>query len=149
VKQGRIIRNAEASAFEKTTMTEADQVRFLAKQKIRSSLSTGQEWRLLRQAVDAVRGGQALADAYHDYERQRRDLLALQIVLTDFRLYWEAIGDALAGREKIIIDAEKVPGKRTLLLFDPDQWRVPVPMIVPDRRSMRERNPRSDPEERQ
>jgi len=144
VRQGQIIRRAESSAFEKTTMAHAGQVRFLAQQKIRASLSPQQEWLLLRDAVDAVRGGQALADAYRDYDRRRREALTLQMLLTDFRLYW----DALAGREKIIIDAEKIPGKRNFLLFDPDQLKMPMPMFVPDRGPMRQRSSRPDiPEE--
>ena len=33
-----------------------------------------------------------------------------------------------------MIDAEKISGRRNLLLLDPDQFRVPVPMfLTPDR----------------
>jgi hypothetical protein len=47
------------------------------------------------------------------------------------------MGEALAGREKMIIDAEKVPGRRQLFLADPEQFRVPVPVLVPSERFRR------------
>jgi len=35
------------------------------------------------------------------------------------------------GRDKIIIDADKVPGRRHLLLIDPEQFRLPFPFALP------------------
>ncbi len=55
----------------------------------------------------------------------------LQAALTDFRLYWDALAQALAGREKVIIDADKVPGRRHLLFLDPEQFRFPFPFTIP------------------
>ncbi|GIW81088.1 MAG: hypothetical protein KatS3mg105_2895 [Gemmatales bacterium] len=52
--------------------------------------------------------------------------------LTDFRMFWDAIGGALNGRSKIIIDADKVPGRRQLLIFDPEDLRPP-PVFLPNR----------------
>jgi Cu+-exporting ATPase len=54
--------------------------------------------------------------------------------LTDFRLFWDALAQALAGRDKIIIDADEVPGRRNLLLVDPESWRIPA--LAPTRRSL-------------
>jgi hypothetical protein len=104
---------------------------------------------LLREAVKAVPGGQSLASAYQQYEQRRRAAIALQTTLTDFRLFWDALAVSLSGRDKLIIDAENVPGRRQLLLFDPEQFRVPVPVLVsPDRKSMPPRSPRIEvPEE--
>ena len=40
----------------------------------------------------------------------------------------------------MIVDADKVPGRRQLLLLDPEQFRVPVPMLAPpERGSLRSR----------
>ncbi len=49
----------------------------------------------------------------------------------DFRLFWDAITEALAGREKIIIDADRVPGRRHLFLADPGRIGVPVLPATP------------------
>jgi len=79
--------------------------------------------------------------AFRDYERRRTQRITLLTTLTEFRLFWDALGQALAGREKILVDADKVPGRRQLLLFDPDQMRMPAPMIVPpDRGPLRRMN---------
>ena len=82
-------------------------------------------------AIGEMRAGKAAAAAYEDYKRHCAEQLALQPGLTDFRLFWTALGRALGGRDKIIIDADKVPGRRNLLLMDPDQFKVPVPMLAP------------------
>ncbi|HZZ77861.1 MAG TPA: cation-translocating P-type ATPase family protein [Gemmataceae bacterium] len=66
--------------------------------------------------------------------------------LMDYRLYWDAIGKALAGREMLLIDSDKVSGKRNLMLFDPELFRVPVPILMrpdPELRSPL-RGPRDD-----
>ncbi len=57
-----------------------------------------------------------------DAKRQQRSL-ATAAVLTDFRLYWEATVGVLAGRDKVLIDADKLPGRRHLLLVDPEARR--------------------------
>ncbi len=144
VRKDLIVRQAEADYRETVRLAEASQASFLARRQVRTSLTPQQEWRLFRDAVAAVRGGQAVRDAYRDYEQRRQDLLAVQKVLTDFRLYWDALGAVLAGREKIIVDADKVPGRRHLFLFDPDKFRVPFPVLMPERNAPRSRGPRPD-----
>ena len=46
--------------------------------------------------------------------------------LTDFRIYWDVLTNALRGRDLVLIDADNVKGQRNLFLFDPDQWRPPL-----------------------
>ena len=53
------------------------------------------------------------------------------LLLVDFRLYWDNLARALSGRELLLIDADQVRGQRNLMLFDPDQLRIPVPMWLP------------------
>ena len=54
--------------------------------------------------------------------------------LMKFALYWDAIGNALSGREMLLIDSDKVAGRRNLMLFDPELFRVPFPVPVPQER---------------
>ena len=104
-----------------------------------------QEWSLAAEALEEVLAGRSPTAAFADYERRRNELIALQIALTDFRLYWDTLGRALAGRDKLLIDAEHLPGRRQLLMFALDQLRVPVPMMgLPDR-APRSTGPREDP----
>jgi hypothetical protein len=60
--------------------------------------------------------------------------MQVQAILTDFRLFWNAVGQALTGRDKLIVDADNVAGRRQLLLVDPELFRIPVPMMgLPER----------------
>jgi Cu+-exporting ATPase len=134
VKEDQILRQAEADKQQKIREADASKGRFLARWEARVRLDPQEEWQLFGDAVKAVVDGQAVAAAYRDYERHRQERVAAQKSLTDFRLFWDALGEALTGREKIIIDADKVPGRRQLLLFDPDQFRVPAPILIPPER---------------
>jgi regulator of protease activity HflC (stomatin/prohibitin superfamily) len=131
VKAQQIKRQARVGAHETVTTAEAAQAAFLARQAVRSHLSAHTEWRLLKDAFWAVWRGQPPVAAYENYERHRQALLALQTALTDFRLYWDALAQALVGHEKVIIDADRVPGRRHLLLVDPEQFRYPFPVAIP------------------
>jgi Cu+-exporting ATPase len=136
VKALQITRQAGAAAHEIVTSAAAAQASFLARQAVRAHLSAGEEWQLAKAALLAVWRGQSSTAAYQDYSHRRQARLAVQAALTDFRLYWDALAQALSGRDKIIIDADQVPGRRHLLLIDPEQFRYPLPGAVP-----RERNP--------
>jgi regulator of protease activity HflC (stomatin/prohibitin superfamily) len=124
---------AQAAANETIKQAEAAKVAFQARFRMRHRLSLADEWRLLRAAARACRAGQKPETVYQDYQRQRRECLTLQAALTDFRLFWDALAQALAGRDKVIIDADQVPGRRHLWLMEPDQFRVPVPLPSTER----------------
>lgn len=49
--------------------------------------------------------------------------------LNDFRLFWDALGAALRGRDLVILDTDKLPGRRQFLLFDPGA--IPWPALAP------------------
>jgi Cu+-exporting ATPase len=89
-----------------------------------------QALRLVRQAEAAARDKVRLAEAARDAFLARQRVRAQgsdQASLTDFRLYWDALGRALAGRDKVLIDSDRVPGRRQLFLFDPEPLRAPLP----------------------
>ena len=46
--------------------------------------------------------------------------------LTEFRLTWGALAVALGGRAKVIVDSDRIPGRRQLLLYDPGSLPPPV-----------------------
>ena len=98
---------------------------------------------LAAQAVDAVLRGQPLAEVSATQARRRDTLQQRQAALTDFRIYWESLGQALMGRDIILIDADNIRGQRNLFLFDPDSLRAPLlqtPVVprTPMRRTSRE-----------
>ena len=69
-----------------------------------------------------------------DKDRKRFEALYLarkeHRELVDFQVYWNSVSKSLSGRELLLIDSDKVGVKRNLMLFDPEQFRVPVPIIV-------------------
>jgi Cu+-exporting ATPase len=128
----QVVRQARATAHETVRQAEAAQAVFLTRHAQRNELGLGQELALLRDAAIELWRGHTPTSVYGEYERRRRDQCAAQAALTDFRLYWDAIAGALVGRDKIIIDADRVPGRRHLLLLDPDQFRMPM-LLPPER----------------
>jgi Cu+-exporting ATPase len=131
----RIVLRARAARTEKIKQAEADTITFLLRSKARKELSFSRELSLCTDAMAAVFRGESPEQAAAEYQRRRQAMIALQGTLTDFRLFWEALAQALSGRDLVLIDADKVAGRRHLLLLDPDQFRVPVPMLVPNRGS--------------
>jgi Cu+-exporting ATPase len=124
-------RRAEAARAEQVGAADSARDVFLARNGARAELSTETKWILALDAIGEMRGGKTPANAYEQYKRRCAEQLALQPGLTDFRLFWTALGRALGGREKIIIDANKVPGRLNMLMMDPEQFKVPVPILAP------------------
>jgi regulator of protease activity HflC (stomatin/prohibitin superfamily) len=134
------VRRAEAERYEKVRRARARLNEFLARYRARARLSAAQEWALARAAFIAFGNGKSAEEAGKEYQRRRGEARAAQEALTDFRLYWEQVAGALAGREKVIIDADKVPGRRHLWLVP----FAPLPFPMPGM-SLPERAPRSRP----
>jgi regulator of protease activity HflC (stomatin/prohibitin superfamily) len=126
----RLVAQARAAKVEKIKLAEGDRDAFLAQARARSTLDFSDELRLTRDAVDAVLAGRPVDETEQQRQAQRRELLARQAALVDFRLFWETAAKALAGRELVLIDADNVRGQRQLMLFDPDLLRTPIPMFL-------------------
>jgi Cu+-exporting ATPase len=139
------IRIAKAERFAKEAGARGRRDEFLARYRARTTLGMAKEWELLRPTVNSVLGGQAPADALRDYRKRRGEALAGQVLVHDFRRYWERLGQSLSGREKVFIDADNVPGRRTLWLgpFQPPRVLLPPP-AYPERTPMR--RPPEEPE---
>jgi Cu+-exporting ATPase len=130
----KTVRAAEAAKDETIKQAEAERDVFLARQQARSELSWRQEAYLLGEAAQELMNHRKPADVYAEYTEKRREWTRVQATLTDFRLFWSAVGQALTGRDKLIVDADNVPGRRQLLLVDPELFRIPVPMMgLPER----------------
>ena len=117
-------------------MENRDQKKYDAEKEALAKVHTAESesTRILTQAASlrAEKVGAATADA------QR--FLALSQArkahpgLTDFRIFWEVVGQSLMGRDLILVDSDKVAGQRNLWLIDPDMLRAPAPMIAPQER---------------
>jgi heavy metal translocating P-type ATPase len=126
-----LVRSAEAAAREKTETAKAARDTFLAWYRLRNQLPPEEEARLIGETADAILAGQNVGAAASDYLYYRDQRLAGRRFLTDFRLSWAALTEVLRNRDKVIIDAEQVPGRRHLFLIDPDLIR-PALLVPPE-----------------
>jgi hypothetical protein len=124
-------REAEADYLKKVLLARANQAAFASRYRVRTSLDLAEEWRLISIAWREVGKGRPVAEVGEEYHRRREEALAMQAVLTDFRLYWDSLSAALNNRDKIIIDADKVPGRRNLWLIPPGPFGLPLPGMMP------------------
>jgi Cu+-exporting ATPase len=144
-KSLQTVRKAESDALDKVRRAEAMRDAVTARVRARKGLAWDQEWALCRDTVlgyladpqpdDAER----LRQAARRYQERRNEAIARQAALTDFRLYWDALTFALTDREKVVIDAENVPGRRHLWLMPFEGLPFPWPA------AMAPRDPREGP----
>ncbi|HWG41582.1 MAG TPA: cation-translocating P-type ATPase family protein [Gemmataceae bacterium] len=127
----KVIRDAEADRLQRIRFAQANKVAFEARYAARSRLDFAEEWRLLSAAWKEMSKGWPASAVGEEYLRRREEALARQEVLTDFRLYWDALSEALTNRDKIIIDADKVPGRRNLWLMPLSPFGLPMPGMTP------------------
>jgi Cu+-exporting ATPase len=139
-KSKEIVYSARAARTEKILQAEGYRDAFLARSAARHTLDLEQEWRLFCAALAETLAGLPSAQVEENSQRRRRAALALNATLTDFRLFWDTLGQALQGRQLVLIDAERVPGRRHLLLLDPELLRPPAPILLPPR-GLPERRP--------
>ncbi len=122
----RTVREAESRAAESVALAEAARDSFADWHRARTNLDPGTEARLAAEQIAAVLGGADGYAALADYRLRRNELLSVQRSLTDFRFALDATVAALGGRQKIVVDTDRLPGRRQLLLFDPQQLAPPV-----------------------
>ncbi|QVL33328.1 cation-translocating P-type ATPase family protein [Telmatocola sphagniphila] len=113
---GYLTRIAEAAAAEKVRQAEGARDAFLAWVKFRSQITEDEERAIQTQIAEP-----------QQREKARAELLTMKRQLTEFRLSLEAAVQFLKGRDKVLIDADKVPGKRSFFLLDPEVLKVIMP----------------------
>ena len=60
-----------------------------------------------------------------DLAARRQKVLAERRFFIESRLAARAVVDVFRSRDKVLVDAADVPGKRQLFLLDPDLLRMP------------------------
>jgi regulator of protease activity HflC (stomatin/prohibitin superfamily) len=136
-----LLARARTAKTDKVKRAAGDKERFLARSQARSQLSWSQELLLAMDQTEALLAGTPLEQARKNTDERRRRLALVQSALTDLRLFWDSAAKALAGREMILIDSDKLHGRRQLFLLDPEQLRVPLPMFFPSERDPPPRSP--------
>ena len=125
----KLVHQAEADASRKLFEATANRDAFLAWLRERNALSDAEENQLKADRETRLRAGVDAATVEKEIAAARERMRANRKWLTEFRLALAATAAVLAGRDKIILDADLVPGRRTIYLFDPELFRVPVPKM--------------------
>ena len=121
----RVARKAESDAFARTEAAKADAAAFAAWVKARTQLSPEAEAKYRVERGQRVTAGESPTAVDKDLADRRAKLLADQRLMIDTRLALLAAVEALKGRDKVLIDAGDLPGKRQLFVVDPDVLRLP------------------------
>jgi Cu+-exporting ATPase len=127
----RTVRQAEAEACRKVADATAARDVFLAWQRERTELSPDEEAALARELESRTKAGEDHSIVAKEIDTRRKRTLETRRFLTDFRLSLQATVGVLAGRDKILIDADNLPGKRHLMLADPEGFKLPPGIMRP------------------
>ncbi len=137
----RTVRQAESASVQKVAEASAARDAFLAWAKSRSMLTSEEEAKLSTELEARVKSGLDRATLTKELNERRKQLLATRRLLTDFRLSLDAVTLVLRGRDKIFVDVESLPGKRHLLLMDPETPRLPPIAFPPQSPAPRDNGP--------
>ena len=137
----RTVRQAESASVQKVAEASAARDAFLAWAKSRSILTSDEEAKLSTEFEARTKAGQDRNTVTKELDERRKQLLATRRLLTDFRLSLDAVTLVLRGRDKIFVDVESLPGKRHLLLMDPETPRLPPIAFPPQSPAPRDNGP--------
>ncbi len=140
----RTVRSAQADAYRRTAEALATRDVMLGWQAARNSLAPEEETKLNAELEDRVKRGQERSAVAAEINTRRQQSIATRRSLTDFRLGLAAITAVLKSRDKILIDADKLPGTRKLYLIDPDllpRMQPSIPLAFPRGADQREKDP--------
>jgi regulator of protease activity HflC (stomatin/prohibitin superfamily) len=121
----RVLKRAEADAHAKREAAAAERDAFLAWHAVRNKLTPEEDAALAAERAKRIAAGEDTAAVDKDLAVRRAKRLAERRFLIENRLTVQAIVDVLKARDKVLIDAGDVPGRRHLFLVDPDLLRMP------------------------
>jgi len=126
----RVLKRAEADAHATRQAAAADRDAFLAWHAVRWQLAPEEQAVLVEQWLQRIAGGESVPWVVLDIAQMQARTLVVRRFLIEYRLSLRAVVDVLRQRDKVLIDAEEIPGRRHLFLVDPELLRMPS-LIVP------------------
>jgi Cu+-exporting ATPase len=127
----RAVSRAETEANRAVEEAKANRDAFLAWHAVRTELTADEQkdWAAERDA--RVKAGESIAAVEKELAERKARVLADRRRLIQARLAARAAADAFRGRDKVLVDAADLPGRRQLLLFDPDLLRAAPGVVGP------------------
>ena len=126
----RVLKRAEAEAHARREAAKADRDAFLAWHAVRDKLAPDEEAMLAAELEKRVKAGATRESVEKEFAALRARTLAERRFLIESRLTMQAVVEVLRSRDKVMVDAPDVPGRRHLFLIDPDLLRMPS-LVVP------------------
>ena len=120
-----VLKRTEAEKHARLEGANADRDAFLAWHLVRAKLTDAEEAALATERANRVAAKQDPAAVDKDIAERRAKLLAERRALLETRLTYQTVVDVLRVRDKVIIDAPDVPGRRHLFLLDPELLKLP------------------------
>jgi P-type Cu+ transporter len=130
----QLTREASSASSQKLAEARADRAAFLAWVKSQSELQPDEAKKMQLQILQSVRGGLDPVTALIRAGQERDRILAERRNLTRFRLTFDALIQVLKSRDKVFIDSNSLPGRRQLLLLDPDLMKPNVLLPTPGKK---------------
>jgi len=121
----RVLKRAEAEAHAGREAAKADRDAFLAWHAVRDRLAPDEEAMLAAERQRRVKAGESPPAVEKDLSALRARTLAERRFLIEQRLTVQAVVEVLRSRDKVLVDAADVPGRRHLFLVDPELLRLP------------------------
>jgi Cu+-exporting ATPase len=121
----RVVRRAETDAHRQVEDAKARRDAFAAWHRVRTQLTPEDEATFAAEKEARVKAGENPASVDMDLADRRQKVLAERRLFIESRLAARAATDVFRQRDKILIDAADLPGRRQLFLLDPDLLRMP------------------------
>ncbi|MBX9628173.1 MAG: cation-translocating P-type ATPase family protein [Gemmataceae bacterium] len=120
----RVLSRAAVEAGRVVEDAKANRDAFLAWYRARTEPTPDEQAAWAAERETRLKAGESMAAVDKDLADRKARVLADRRRLIDARLAARAAADAFRGRDKVLVDAADLPGKRQLLLFDPDLLRA-------------------------
>jgi regulator of protease activity HflC (stomatin/prohibitin superfamily) len=122
----RTVRRAFSEAHRQVEDAKALRDAFAAWHKARTELSPEEEAANRAEREKRLAAGESIATVDQDLVDRKKKVLAERRFFLESRLATRAVVDVFRQRDKILIDAGDLPGKRQLFLLDPDLLKLPA-----------------------
>jgi Cu+-exporting ATPase len=121
----RVVRRAFTEANRQVEEARAVRDAFAAWHRVRTELLPEEVASLFAERDRRVKQGESLSAVEMELAERKRKLLAERRFFIESRLAVRTLVDVFRQRDKVLIDAGGLPGKRQLFLIDPDLFRMP------------------------
>ena len=120
-----VLKRTTAEKHTKLESAKAERDAFLAWHLVRTKLTDAEEAALATERAKRIAAKQDPAAVDRDIAERRAKVLTERRMLLETRLTYQTVVDVLRLRDKVIIDAPDVQGRRHLFLLDPDLLKFP------------------------